>query len=170
MWSSVLVTKNQNAYRTIGEASAAIGVPAHVLRFWETKFSQIRPMKKGGGRRYFRPDDILLLSGIRIFLYEREFAIKDLQKLLRSEGVEQVMRAGKTMIAASIPAPTNPSKPIQKKTPQAPRQTTAPAPAKEPARQAPKPAAAPSTDETLRHALAKLQGARAKLSTTVKKI
>ena len=80
--------KSANAFRTISEVSEALNVPQHVLRFWETKFSQIKPMKRGGGRRYYRPEDIVLLRGVRELLYEDGYTIKGVQKLLREGGVK----------------------------------------------------------------------------------
>lgn len=80
--------KSANAFRTISEVSDALNVPQHVLRFWETKFSQIKPMKRGGGRRYYRPEDIVLLRGVRELLYEDGYTIKGVQKLLREGGVK----------------------------------------------------------------------------------
>ncbi len=85
--------KSAEAFRTISEVSDELDVPQHVLRFWETKFSQVRPLKRGGGRRYYRPDDIELLRRIRDLLYRDGFTIKGVQKLLRegrSEAVAQV--------------------------------------------------------------------------------
>jgi len=79
--------KSATAFRTISEVSEALDVPQHVLRFWETKFAQIKPMKRGGGRRYYRPEDIVLLRGIRDLLYVDGYTIKGVQKLLRESGV-----------------------------------------------------------------------------------
>ncbi|MFP6715899.1 MAG: MerR family transcriptional regulator [Alphaproteobacteria bacterium] len=78
--------KSAGAFRTISEVSTALDVPQHVLRFWETKFSQVRPMKRAGGRRYYRPEDVRLLFGIREFLYEDGYTIRGVQKLLRERG------------------------------------------------------------------------------------
>jgi DNA-binding transcriptional MerR regulator len=75
--------KSAAAFRTISEVSEELDVPQHVLRFWETKFSQVRPLKRGGGRRYYRPEDIDLLRRIRKLLYTDGFTIKGVQKLLR---------------------------------------------------------------------------------------
>ncbi len=89
------VRKSANAFRTISEVSESLDVPQHVLRFWETKFSQIKPMKRGGGRRYYRPEDILLLRGVRDLLYIDGYTIKGVQKLLREGGVKVLQeRAG----------------------------------------------------------------------------
>ncbi len=79
--------KSQSAFRTISEVSEDLNVPQHVLRFWETKFVQIRPMKRGGGRRYYRPEDVALLQRIRALLYTDGFTIKGVQKLLREGGI-----------------------------------------------------------------------------------
>ena len=78
--------KAVGAFRTISEVSRELDVPQHVLRFWETKFTQIRPMKRGGGRRYYRPDDIKLLRRIRDLLYSDGYTIKGVQKLLKTVG------------------------------------------------------------------------------------
>ncbi len=75
--------KSENAFRTISEVSTELGVPQHVLRFWETKFSQIRPLKRGGGRRYYRPEDIDLLRRIQTLLHQDGYTIKGVQKLLK---------------------------------------------------------------------------------------
>jgi len=75
--------KSASAFRTISEVSTELDVPTHVLRFWESKFSQVRPLKRGGGRRYYRPEDIDLLRRIRSLLYDDGYTIKGVQKLLR---------------------------------------------------------------------------------------
>jgi DNA-binding transcriptional MerR regulator len=78
--------KSAAAFRTISEVSDELDVPQHVLRFWETKFAQIKPLKRGGGRRYYRPEDIDLLRRIRDLLYREGYTIKGVQKLLREVG------------------------------------------------------------------------------------
>lgn len=83
--------KSESAFRTISEVSSDLNVPQHVLRFWETKFSQIRPMKRGGGRRYYRPEDVALLAAIRDLLYNDGYTIKGAQKLLRENGIKSVI-------------------------------------------------------------------------------
>ncbi len=80
------VGKSSTAFRTISEVSADLEVQQHVLRFWETKFSQIRPLKRGGGRRYYRPEDVELLRRIRDLLYAEGYTIKGVQRLLRESG------------------------------------------------------------------------------------
>jgi len=79
-------TKSNEAFRTISEVAEALDLPQHVLRFWETKFSQVRPLKRGGGRRYYRPEDVALLRHIRSLLYDEGYTIKGVQKLLRQDG------------------------------------------------------------------------------------
>ena len=78
--------KSEAAFRTISEVADELNVPQHVLRFWETKFTQIRPLKRGGGRRYYRPEDVTLLKRIRTLLYTDGLTIKGVQKLLRETG------------------------------------------------------------------------------------
>lgn len=82
--------KSSGAFRTISEVAECLDTPAHVLRFWESKFSQIKPMKRGGGRRYYRPEDVALLKGIRELLYEEGLTIKGVQKVLRERGQRHV--------------------------------------------------------------------------------
>ncbi len=89
--------KAPNAFRTISEVADEIDVPQHVLRFWESRFAQIRPMKRGGGRRYYRPDDVDLLRGVRHLLYGEGYTIRGVQRILREHGVtfvQNVWRAG----------------------------------------------------------------------------
>ena len=83
--------KSVDAFRTISEAAEELDVPQHVLRFWETRFSQIRPMKRGGGRRYYRPEDMDLLRAIRSLLYGEGYTIRGVQRLLKERGVRAVM-------------------------------------------------------------------------------
>ena len=83
--------KSAAAFRTISEVASDLDIPAHVLRFWESKFTQVKPLKRGGGRRYYRPEDIELLRGIRELLYTDGYTIKGVQKLLREGGVKQVL-------------------------------------------------------------------------------
>src|SRR6478752_4633178 len=78
-----VVEKSAQAFRTISEVAAELDVPQHVLRFWESKFNQVRPLKRGGGRRYYRPEDIDLLRRIRTLLYDDGYTIKGVQRLLK---------------------------------------------------------------------------------------
>ncbi|WP_297511910.1 MerR family transcriptional regulator [uncultured Caulobacter sp.] len=88
------MAKGPNAFRTISEAAEELGVPQHVLRFWETKFSFIRPMKRAGGRRFYRPQDVAVLNGVRTLLHSEGLTIKGVQKLHRDHGLAQVIAAG----------------------------------------------------------------------------
>lgn len=86
--------KSPDAFRTISEVADVLDLPQHVLRFWETRFSQIKPMKRGGGRRYYRPNDVDMLRGIKHLLYEEGYTIKGVQKLLRENGVQFAVAIG----------------------------------------------------------------------------
>lgn len=96
------MSKGPDAFRTISEAAEELNVPQHVLRFWETKFSFIRPMKRAGGRRFYRPSDIAVLRGVRRLLHDEGYTIKGVQKLHREQGVARLVAAGEgeTPIAA----------------------------------------------------------------------
>ncbi|MEW9918703.1 MerR family transcriptional regulator [Marimonas sp. MJW-29] len=85
------MAKSPDAFRTISEVADWLGIQAHVLRFWESKFSQVKPVKRAGGRRYYRPNDMLLLGGIRKLLHEDGLTIKGVQKILREEGISHVI-------------------------------------------------------------------------------
>ena len=89
-----MTDKSPDAFRTISEVADDLDLPQHVLRFWETRFSQIKPLKRGGGRRYYRPADVDLLRGIRHLLYEEGYTIKGVQKLLRENGVQFAVAIG----------------------------------------------------------------------------
>lgn len=84
------MAKAVDAFRTISEVADELNVPKHVLRFWEGKFPQLRPMKRGGGRRLYRPEDVDLLTGIRHLLYEEGYTIKGVQKVMREQGLDWV--------------------------------------------------------------------------------
>src|SRR6187399_3452231 len=94
--------KAPDAFRTISEVADDLDIPQHVLRFWETRFTQIKPMKRSGGRRYYRPDDVHLLRGIRRLLYGEGYTIKGVQKILRDQGLRHVASMGRD---AGAPAP-----------------------------------------------------------------
>lgn len=85
--------KAPNAFRTISEVADELNVQQHVLRFWETKFTQIKPLKRGGGRRYYRPEDVALLRRIHHLLYTEGYTIKGVQKLLKGQGKTQIVAA-----------------------------------------------------------------------------
>jgi DNA-binding transcriptional MerR regulator len=87
--------KSPEAFRTISEVALELDVPQHVLRFWESRFAQIKPVKRAGGRRYYRPDDVDLLKGIRALLYNDGFTIKGVQKVLKERGLRHVAEVGR---------------------------------------------------------------------------
>jgi DNA-binding transcriptional MerR regulator len=87
------MAKSSDAFRTIGEVSDDLDVPKHVLRFWEGKFPQLKPMKRGGGRRFYRPEDVVLLKGIHHLLHSAGYTIKGVQRILREQGVDAVKTA-----------------------------------------------------------------------------
>ena len=96
------MSKNPDAFRTISEVAEELELPQHVLRFWETRFSQIKPLKRGGGRRYYRRDDIDLLRGIKALLYEEGYTIRGVQRLLKEQGNKLAVNFGKGMPPADI--------------------------------------------------------------------
>lgn len=93
--------KTTRAFRTISEAGDELGLQPHVLRFWESKFSDIKPIKRGGGRRFYRPEDIEFLRGIKILLHDEKHPIKDVQKLIRVKGSGSVVSLGQSVQRAS---------------------------------------------------------------------
>ena len=93
--------KTTRAFRTISEAGEELDLQPHVLRFWESKFSQIKPIKRGGGRRFYRPEDIEFLRGIKILLHDEGHPIKDVQKLIRLKGPGRVLELGQSVQKAS---------------------------------------------------------------------
>jgi DNA-binding transcriptional MerR regulator len=95
------VAKGPNAFRTISEAADELGVPQHVLRFWETRFSFIRPMKRAGGRRFYRPQDIAVLKGVRALLHDEGYTIKGVQKLHKEQGLRRLAAAASAEAAAA---------------------------------------------------------------------
>lgn len=110
------MAKAVEAFRTIGEVSDELDVPKHVLRFWEGRFPQLKPMKRGGGRRFYRPEDVLLLRGIHHLLHKAGYTIKGVQRILREHGTDMVKLndgAAAPLAAQMPPAPSDapPSKP-----------------------------------------------------------
>ncbi len=85
------VNKSKAAFRTIAELADELGVATHVLRFWETKFEQIKPMKRSGGRRYYRPDDVELIKTIQHYLYNKRYTIEGVQKLFKEKGLKAIV-------------------------------------------------------------------------------
>lgn len=98
--------KSADAFRTISEAASELALPQHVLRFWETRFPQIKPMKRAGGRRYYRPQDLQLLHGIKHLLYAEGFTIKGVQKILKEQGARAVA-AGAVAAQDAYASPTD---------------------------------------------------------------
>ena len=96
--------KSPDAFRTISEVAADLDIPQHVLRFWETRFTQIKPMKRSGGRRYYRPDDVDLLRGIRRLLYGEGYTIRGVQRILKEHGIASVQRLADGSAVASFGA------------------------------------------------------------------
>jgi DNA-binding transcriptional MerR regulator len=96
--------KSPDAFRTISEVAADLDIPQHVLRFWETRFTQIKPMKRSGGRRYYRPDDVDLLKGIRRLLYGEGYTIRGVQRILKEHGIGSVQRLADATAVASFGA------------------------------------------------------------------
>ncbi len=85
------VNKSKAAFRTIAEVAEELGVATHVLRFWETKFPQIKPMKRNGGRRYYRPDDVEIVKTIKDFLYNKRYTIEGVQKVFKEKGLKNIL-------------------------------------------------------------------------------
>ena len=110
--------KSPEAYRTIGEVAEMLGVAQHVLRFWESRFAQIKPVKRAGNRRYYRPDDIALIRRIRELLHDEGYSIRGVQKLLKAAGVKAVV-AGEGTGAAAQAATAMPAAPAQAAAPSA---------------------------------------------------
>ncbi|MFZ3180898.1 MAG: MerR family transcriptional regulator [Methylocystis silviterrae] len=102
--------KSDEAMRTIGEVAASLDLPAHVLRFWETRFKQINPLKRAGGRRFYRERDIELVIAIRRLLYDEGYTIKGVQRILKEDGVEAVL-AGAGRRQGDLPGTPSPFRP-----------------------------------------------------------
>jgi DNA-binding transcriptional MerR regulator len=96
--------KAPDAFRTISEVAGDLDIPQHVLRFWETRFAQIKPMKRSGGRRYYRPDDVDLLKGIRRLLYSEGYTIRGVQRILKEHGIKSVQSLADGSAAVSFGA------------------------------------------------------------------
>ncbi len=125
------MSKAADAFRTISEVADELEVPKHVLRFWENRFPQIKPMKRGGGRRYYRPADLDLLRGIRHLLHNEGFTIKGVQKILREQGVETVKLAWQSQRPSAVVAAVVAPSPTPTPTPSpssSPSPTSGPAP------------------------------------------
>lgn len=172
--------KTTRAFRTISEAGDELGLQPHVLRFWESKFSDITPIKRGGGRRFYRPEDIEFLRGIKTLLHDEKHPIKDVQKLIAKSGANRIIELGRSVeeasrdrdlsdmtlvpariekpgIAASVAAPAPKPRPAAPPTPQPILQ-----PGPEPI---PTPAAKPKDLSGLQEALGRLQALKGKWDT-----
>lgn len=103
--------KAPGAFRTIREVSEELGVPQHVLRFWESRFGQVKPLKRAGGRRYYRPEDVELLRRIQRLLYQDGYTIRGVQKLFRENGVRAMRAAASSAPSGAAPAPAAESRP-----------------------------------------------------------
>jgi DNA-binding transcriptional MerR regulator len=113
--------KSPTAFRTISEVAEGLALPQHVLRFWESKFQQIKPLKRGGGRRYYRPEDVKIIHDIKELLYNQGFTIRGVQKLLRENGTAALAQSGMTapqvpvsLLTSSPQSSAQTSKPAQK--------------------------------------------------------
>lgn len=153
--------KTTRAFRTISEAGEELGLQPHVLRFWESKFSDITPIKRGGGRRFYRPEDIEFLRGIKTLLHDEKHPIKDVQKLIAKSGAARIVELGRSVEEASrerdLSDTTLVPKRIEKPSKTAPPpvqtnispQTLEPDPVVEPAQEPlPEPAQAPEPEPT----------------------
>jgi DNA-binding transcriptional MerR regulator len=136
------MAKSPNAFRTISEAAEEVGAPQHVLRFWETKFSFVAPLKRAGGRRFYRPQDVVLLKAVKRLLHDEGLTIKGVQRLFKEQGIKRLASWGDPDGLVTF----EPDGAI-------------PQPAAPPAA----PAAAPVSTIRLRQVLAELEGARARL-------
>lgn len=105
MLAAAMREKSPEAFRTISEVAGELDMPQHVLRFWESRFAQIRPIKRAGGRRYYRPEDVDLLRGIRTLLYREGFTIKGAQKVMRDKGQRYVSELGRAANLAPLDPP-----------------------------------------------------------------
>ncbi len=115
--------KSPDAFRTISEAASELDLPQHVLRFWETRFAQIKPLKRGGGRRYYRPVDVFLLKGIRHLLYDQGFTIKGVQRILREEGAAYAVSIGQAGSLEALSLAGAQTTPLVQEPPSAPPQS-----------------------------------------------
>ena len=111
--ANTAVQKSPEAYRTIREVADSLDLPQHVLRFWETRFPQIRPLKRAGGRRYYRPDDIERLKLIKRLLYDEGYTIKGVQKLFKELGVQALSAAGLSPVGSTAEAASPVAPPVE---------------------------------------------------------
>lgn len=107
------MTKSNDAFRTISEVAKELGLATHVLRFWESKFPQIKPLKRAGGRRYYRPDDVALLRRLQTLLHDEGYTIKGVQKLMREEGARSFINEGSVTVSEEDTETAEPQTPPQ---------------------------------------------------------
>jgi DNA-binding transcriptional MerR regulator len=115
------IEKSPDAFRTISEVAEELSVPQHVLRFWETRFTQIKPMKRAGGRRYYRPADVDLVRGIRSLLYGEGYTIRGVQNIFKEEGAPYVVGVGRGEIKPRAGDAVREGAPLPGRAPAAPR-------------------------------------------------
>src|SRR5690348_8808714 len=101
------IRKSDHAFRTIGELASDLGVPQHILRYWETRFPQLKPLQRAGNRRYYRPDDVALARRIHRLLNQEGYTIRGVQQLLRRGGASDDRAAGEAAVGATGPTPAN---------------------------------------------------------------
>lgn len=109
----MVVNKSKAAFRTIAEVAEELGVATHVLRFWETKFPQINPMKASGGRRYYRPDDVELVKLIKDFLYNKRYTIEGVQKIFKDKGLKAILGGEIQKDFFELSEPEEPTQPLE---------------------------------------------------------
>lgn len=126
------MAKSKDAFRTIREVSEWLDTPAHVLRFWESKFTQVKPVKRAGGRRYYRPADMLLLGGIKKLLHDDGMTIRGVQKMLREQGVKHVAALSQELDGETVEIVDIPAEPLPDEAPMAVDVPTLPEPKPEP--------------------------------------
>lgn len=104
----MVVNKSKAAFRTIAEVAEELGIATHVLRFWETKFAQIKPMKRSGGRRYYRPDDVEVVKTIKYYLYDKRYTIEGVQKVFKEKGLKNLLgeEIQKDFFSTEVQSPT----------------------------------------------------------------
>lgn len=151
--------KSAGAFRTISEVAGELNVPQHVLRFWETKFSQVKPLKRGGGRRYYRPEDVELLRSIRGLLYNDGYTIKGVQKLLREGGIKSVRNSVQSAPTSEVGGEKERSEPVFNADAASARSEAAAPAAAEPSSAAHRPLD-PETRASLKALLGELQALR----------
>jgi DNA-binding transcriptional MerR regulator len=154
-----MVDKSPDAFRTISEVAEDLDLPQHVLRFWETRFPQIKPLKRGGNRRYYRPDDVALITGLKTLLYGQGYTIKGVQRILKEQGARAVQAVGRGgAMPAALPGDGRDSPSAAPSAPLASRPD--PRQAAEPARRTAARPLSVDAGTVLRMALSELQGAR----------